>query len=196
MTDMDLARKQESHTAYMLLLKDFEEICAYVEPSRENCSVYSHRIYELFLRACTEFESLAVHAYFEHFPLTKSDAHLTIKEYRELEAFFKVEEYEVVNAKWRPEPFAVAPFAKWSTASPTLPWYSSYNKVKHNRYVEFQHANFGNLNTAISAVFLMLFKLGVVGPHSHMLDDDRVNHWYFSGIHSLRCPDLFLTPEA
>ena len=38
-------------------MRDLNEIFDFVEPSNDNTSVYSHRIYELLLRAATEFES-------------------------------------------------------------------------------------------------------------------------------------------
>jgi hypothetical protein len=43
--------------AYMLLEKDLLRLFEYVEPTDNNIQTYSHRTYELFLRAATEFET-------------------------------------------------------------------------------------------------------------------------------------------
>ena len=43
--------------AFMLLLKDMQELFDYIEPADENLSCYSYRIHELLLRACVEVEA-------------------------------------------------------------------------------------------------------------------------------------------
>lgn len=44
--------------AFRLLAADFLRVCEFVEPIDANLYVYSHRLYELLLRVCTEFESI------------------------------------------------------------------------------------------------------------------------------------------
>ena len=45
--------------AFRLLLRDYEHLLEYVHPDHANMHVYSHRTYELLLRASTEFESIS-----------------------------------------------------------------------------------------------------------------------------------------
>src|SRR3990167_10206729 len=45
--------------AYHLLEQDLIRIFEYVEPTDANLQTYSHQLYALLLRACTEFESNA-----------------------------------------------------------------------------------------------------------------------------------------
>src|SRR5689334_2470696 len=45
--------------AYILLERDLLELFDYVEPADSNLATYSHRLYELLLRACTEVETNA-----------------------------------------------------------------------------------------------------------------------------------------
>ena len=40
-----------------LIIDDFEHLFEYIEPHSSNLNVFSHRIYELLLRTCTEVES-------------------------------------------------------------------------------------------------------------------------------------------
>lgn len=44
-------------TTARLIIRDLYEVFNYVEPDDANSSVFSHRLYELLLRACTEFEA-------------------------------------------------------------------------------------------------------------------------------------------
>ena len=44
-------------TTAHLIVCDLYEVFDYVEPHDDNMDIYSHRIYELFLRTATEFES-------------------------------------------------------------------------------------------------------------------------------------------
>jgi len=43
--------------AFLLILKDFQELFYYVEPADKNLSCYSYRIHALLLRACVEVEA-------------------------------------------------------------------------------------------------------------------------------------------
>lgn len=51
--------EQEYMPSFRILMDDFEEHLTHVEPVDANLTAYSHRSYSLFLRACTEFESLS-----------------------------------------------------------------------------------------------------------------------------------------
>ena len=44
--------------AFELLQADFRRLGEYVELNDANLSTFSHRLYELLVRTCTEFESL------------------------------------------------------------------------------------------------------------------------------------------
>lgn len=43
--------------AARLIINDFERLFGYIKPHKENENVFSHRIYELFMRTSTEVES-------------------------------------------------------------------------------------------------------------------------------------------
>src|SRR6218665_3996294 len=45
--------------SFYLIEKDIKILFDYLSPDNRNSKAFSHRIYELFFRACTEFESNA-----------------------------------------------------------------------------------------------------------------------------------------
>lgn len=144
--------------AFELLIEDFDELLAFIEPVDANLQTYSHRTYELFLRASTEFESLCKQALVAT-GSKKDPRQMNVNDYRELEKDLNLEDLEVGILIWRPKPVYVKPFASWKTAAPALAWYSEYNTVKHNRNTEFPHASFANLRLAISAVYALHIEL-------------------------------------
>src|SRR5687767_14323199 len=54
---MQQAEKRNLINGYYLIEEDLKEILSFIEPARENFPTYSHRLYSLFIRACTEFEA-------------------------------------------------------------------------------------------------------------------------------------------
>ena len=44
--------------AFLLILKDLQELFDYVEPADKNLACYSYRIHSLLLRACVEAEAI------------------------------------------------------------------------------------------------------------------------------------------
>jgi hypothetical protein len=45
--------------SFNIIEKDIKILFDYISPNNENKSTFSHRIYELFFRCCTEFENNA-----------------------------------------------------------------------------------------------------------------------------------------
>ncbi|WP_282148135.1 hypothetical protein [Algibacter lectus] len=142
--------------AFHLLLSDLIKLFDYVEPSRQNTQTYSHRIYELILRAATEFESncraiLSANDYPE-------DRYLNIKDFFKINKASKLNEYKVIFNAWSPTPLVLTPFSEWNTSEyKSLSWYQNYNSIKHNRSANFHNANLENLMNSISAVFIILY---------------------------------------
>jgi hypothetical protein len=143
--------------AYRLLEDDLIEIFDYVEPADANTPTYSHRIYQLLLRACTEFEAnakavLKANGY-------SKPSNFNITDYYKLEAACRLSEYGVTTPVWSGTNGVFEPFKPWegSTAYTSLNWYQAYNDSKHNRTSSFPSANFGNVLNAVAGVFVLLF---------------------------------------
>lgn len=153
---VDPREKSSLLSAAKLILKDFEEILEFVEPCDDNLPTYSHRIYELLLRTCTEVEAnlegiLKANGYTKE---GSKDWNMT--DYRKINFATKLSEYSVIMHQWRPDR-AVSPFEAWKTLNDPLPWYKAYNKVKHERSNNFERANLENLSNAICGLLCILY---------------------------------------
>jgi len=148
-------------SGFRLILDDFLTMTAYIEPRDENLQAFSHRLYEIFLRACTEFESVCKDALVDRGAM-KPRADMDINDYRGLESDLHLELVEVGWQIWRPEPAYVKPFSGWSHVTPPLPWYRDYNLVKHNRNSDFPLASLRNVRLAVSGLFATLASLDLL----------------------------------
>ncbi|MGI8786015.1 MAG: hypothetical protein ACR2L2_20470 [Acidobacteriota bacterium] len=148
-------------SAFRILSDDFRRLREYVEPADQNLGTYSHRLYELLLRACAEFES-ACKELLVSGGATKKPGEMSITDYKTLESSLHLEALEVGILFWQPKPSYVKPFDGWSTAKPPLSWYTDYNEVKHNRNTEFARANLNNVRHAIAGQFALLAIVGVI----------------------------------
>jgi len=140
--------------AYKLIEDDLKKIFEFIEPANRNRNVYSHRLYELFLRCATEFESNCKRILFAN-GYRKSD-NLGIKDYQKINAATRLSSYQLRLNIWHPNPKTFRPFKDW-TKGHTLGWYKDYNNVKHDRYANFEKASLVNVINAVSAVFSILF---------------------------------------
>jgi hypothetical protein len=141
--------------AYHIILNDFYKLFDYIELHDGNKNTFSHRIYELLLRTCTEFENnckgiLKDNGY------TKN-SNFNIKDYFKISAASKLSEYEIKINVWSPSPRIYRPFADWDRAEfQTLTWYQNYNLVKHDRSNNFHLANLETLVQAVGGLFIIV----------------------------------------
>lgn len=143
----------ETIRSYNILEKDLIELFEYIEPVEKNFNTFSHRIYELFLRACTEFEANAKWILKDN-RLIKDK--YNIVDYFKLNKSSKLSEYIVFINSHQDNKIKLEPFKEWEKW-PTLKWYKEYNEVKHNRHKQFEKANFWNLLLALSWLYVTIF---------------------------------------
>ncbi len=158
--DNRFANQQEKKSliiATRLIMRDLNEIFDFVEPSNDNTSVYSHRIYELLLRAATEFESnckgiLKANGYTG--PREEKD--WCVKDYFKISGAARLSEYRITFERWATDQI-YTPFTEWNPSRrETLSWYDAYNKVKHDRFTNFTMANLDNLVKAVAGLLCIL----------------------------------------
>lgn len=166
--------------SYKILESDLKILFEYVEPNDDNLVTYSHRTYELLLRAATEFESnckriLDTNGY------TKA-GNLNIIDYYKINIATKLSEYNICINIWGPQRKVIMPFHQWQT-SHSLSWYQAYNDAKHDRQTNFRQANINNLINAIAGVYTILY--AQFGPYSfnpyqqiNMVEDDDYGALY------------------
>ncbi|MFO0802652.1 MAG: hypothetical protein U0791_05960 [Gemmataceae bacterium] len=147
-------RSQRLH-AYSLLERELLRVFDYVEPADKNLPTFSHELYQLLLRACTEVETnatliLKLNGY------ASPRNNWNILDYFKVESACRLSQYSVRFDVWRGTRSTFKPFSAWATTH-TLPWYKAYNDVKHDRSSEFECASLSNVMEAITAVLVILF---------------------------------------
>ncbi|MDF5730643.1 MAG: hypothetical protein PUP92_22125, partial [Rhizonema sp. PD38] len=125
-----------------------------IDPSDKNEETYSHRIFELLLRASTEFETnckaiLRANGY-------SKSTNLNITDYCKIEQATKLSNYKVHLKNWEPSPKVIEPFKDWQNNQP-LNWYQEYNAAKHDRNKAFKKANMKNMLEAIAGLLCILY---------------------------------------
>lgn len=140
--------------AYQLIEKDFKNILEFIEPSDKNKGAYSHRLYELFLRCATEFETNCKRILDANGYQKRGD--LILEDYHKINQATKISKYKVKMNRWYPNTKILKPMEKWSD-NHHLSWYDEYNKVKHDRFKNFEMATLENTINAATSVLILLF---------------------------------------
>lgn len=140
--------------AYKMIENDLKKIFEFIEPSEGNLDVYSHRLYELFLRAATEFETnckqiLDANGY-------SRSGDLNIVDYFKINQAMRLSKYEVRLSMWYPDIKIIKPFEQWASGA-SLTWYQEYNLVKHHRSENFNKASLRNVIQAVAGLAAILF---------------------------------------
>ena len=153
------ARKSEiaiNHFAsYEILKKDLKKVFEYIEPNQRNFKSYSHRTFELLIRACMEVESLCKLVFEKN--MVRIPKNANIIRFSDLEGPMRLSKYEIISYGFNFPPFK--PFEAFSTASRnnrSPVWYKAYNKVKHNRTLYFGHASLENVIYSVGGVYALL----------------------------------------
>lgn len=142
--------------AFHIIQDDYRKLMDYVELHNENNTTFSHRIYELLLRTCTEFENNCKGILLDN-NYSSNGGNLKIFDYFKINKASRLNEYTVKIKNWFPESIEIKPFEEWnSNEYSSLFWYKAYNNVKHNRSENFQDANLKNLTYALGALFIIL----------------------------------------
>lgn len=143
-------------TTAHLVVRDLYDIFNYIEPHEDNLKAYSHRIYELFLRTATEFETCCKGILRENgYPKKEKD--MTVLDFYKIVPAAKLTDYAITFHRWS-TPREIRPFKNWNQPkNKPLSWYKSYNEVKHNRYSKFALANLGNLVDAVAGLLCILY---------------------------------------
>ena len=148
--------------AFLLLQNDLHRIFEYVEPADNNLDCYSFRIHELLLRTCIEVEAnckaiLRENGYIKKDKKgeIKEETNWSMDDYKKIEKSHRLSSYKVELPEWQGDKNVRQPFAAWSTNS-KLSWYEAYNLTKHDRYINFEKANFDHLTNAMSGLIALL----------------------------------------
>jgi len=139
--------------AFLLLLKDLQELFDYVEPADGNLFCYSYRIHALLLRACVEVEANCKAILKENGYTKKGD--MNMGDYKKINTTHRLSSYQVKVPYWNGTRDIRSPYSAWSIGG-SLPWYEAYNVTKHDRHADFQKATFEHLLDACCGVLVIL----------------------------------------
>lgn len=142
--------------AYHLIERDVLRIFEYIEPCDANLATYSHRTYELLIRASTEFETNCKGILSDNRYINPTRGNLNIMDYYKIDKASRLSEYRVTLDTWFPRGKVFEPFKDWITGH-SLAWYQSYNDVKHNRSTEFSKASLENVMASVAGLLVILF---------------------------------------
>jgi len=145
--------------AFLLLLKDLQELFDYIEPADGNLICFSYRIHALLLRSCVEVEANCKAILKENGYTKKSkngkDIDMNMDDYKKINTTHHLSSYQVKFPYWNGTKDVRSPFSDWS-AGKALPWYTAYNTTKHDRHSKFKDANLDNLLDACCGVLVIL----------------------------------------
>ena len=139
--------------AFLLLLKDIQELFDYIEPADKNLACFSYRIHALLLRACVEVEANCKAILTENGYSKAGD--MNMRDYKKIDKTHLLSAYQVKVPNWSGNKDMRAPFLAWSTSS-SLPWYDAYNTTKHDRHSAFDEATFEHLIDACCGLLVLL----------------------------------------
>lgn len=147
--------KKSLITSTRMILRDLNNLYDYIEPSDDNLSAYSHRIYELLLRTATEFESnckgiLKANGY------SKPEKDWNVIDYFKISRAARLNEYSLTFERWA-SAHVFKPFIEWNPSRrEPLSWYEAYNEVKHDRYGNFKKAKLEHLMNALAGLICIM----------------------------------------
>jgi len=134
---------------YLLLERDLEVIFKYIEPEDANMKTYSLENVRLYLSICSEIDIL--------FKQVLSGPNLkNIDQYRK--KMNKKYGKNFYNQKVKIEKYGITAKSPWinfkNDKNPS--WWTSYNKIKHDRLVKFNQATLKNIINAMSGLFVLV----------------------------------------
>src|SRR5260370_26092316 len=138
------------------LFESLLSIFRVVHPATDNLDSYGGAIRDIIILACTEVEAQWKGVLEAHNVKPKGKYYKTTDYVRLLPAM-KLDAYELSLIRY-PRISPTGPFIGWKAADPTqsLPWYTAYNNVKHDRERKFQEASLGHAIEAVAACVVML----------------------------------------
>ncbi len=127
------------------LVGRLQSICQVVEPTGSNLKAYGHATRECLMIAAMEVES-----HWKAILRANGAPHDSTNDYVKVLPAMRLDDYEIAFSRY-PSLSAVRPFQGWNKAKPTqsLPFYSAYHDVKHDRESKFDQ---GTLDLALHAV--------------------------------------------
>lgn len=139
---------------FITLENDLVNISRYIELAEDNFSTYSIELEKLLFSACSDFEVVA-----KELALLMTDSKPNNIE--KIHEFLSSHLHEIFSLEVGIDRYGIKlkPFEDWSKKEEytLLPWWTSYNKVKHQRTEHYSKANLNNALNSLSALLIINF---------------------------------------
>ncbi|UVK81288.1 hypothetical protein LOY46_17115 [Pseudomonas sichuanensis] len=138
------------------LFDEFSDCFRYLEPNTDNYKAYSNRMRELLILACTEIEA-NFSGVLEVNGIRPARSYYNTGDFAKLIRVLHLKEWGA-SLNHRVGCGNIYPFRDWNVnkGTQTLEWYHAYNKVKHDAFESLSLANFFNVYSAMSALYILL----------------------------------------
>lgn len=177
---------------YQRLEQELEEMTFAIALVDDQRQVYSSKLAELLMRACSECENAAkallvgraLASTKDNFPGLGADLCSSLHlDWRELEIVWPFQQLTTRT---------IVPFKTWASGNPT--WFTAYNKIKHDRDANTQAGNYWNVIEAVGGLFILNVWLRFSVPRFEvqveLLDDEELSLSRF-----FAHDELFLPPD-
>lgn len=150
--NIDVDQQISQEQSIRLLIQQLDELLAYIEPSKEGLSSYSHKTRELLILACTEVENQWKSILDRANVSPTGNSSFTTRDYVKILPKFFLNEFSLYLRN-SCLPTTIKPFSSWSNRIPTqsLSWYDAYNATKHDRYNNFDSAKLIHVLNSVAA---------------------------------------------
>lgn len=136
-----------------LLEAEIEDLFLTVEPSSSNMKTYGLKIFNLFVQACIEFESVCKQIIVDN-KYKKRPNDLKVDDYKLLSKIYPLNKYKLKLVQ--NDELEFSPFEDWYLNKP-LKWYQTYGKLKHNSFEQLSNATVENLLNATAAIRIIIY---------------------------------------
>ena len=170
----------EPHWNYLLALdSDMALLSRYVEFNTANFNCYSIELARVLLAAASEVDVVCKQLCKK---VNSTSSAVNINQYRdELRvAFPELHKFKVLLPRFG---LTLCPWEQWNDPAGVPHWWTSYNKVKHQRHDEFHRANLENALNAFAGLFVILLhlyrqeaELGELVPPPQLLQVEAKHH--------------------
>lgn len=181
----------QSVVAAESLLLEVKELFRVLEPASVNDHSYGHRLRELLILLCTEVEACWSGVLRANKLAEEAGGRYTTKHYVRVCTPLRLSEWKVFLRDYPDREFQ--PFKYWNILLPTasLPWYDSYNKVKHDREGSFARSTYLSVLEAAAALHILQVAQWGPGVFSSMRDN-RFSIFYISELPAYELSETYL----
>jgi hypothetical protein len=139
-----------------LILDDLKFVFKVIEPTEDNKNAYGNTLRNIIILSCTEIDAMMKKILKINNFIVKDDKYST-NHYYNLKEALRLDEYEIKFMEFE-HLGSYNPFSVWHSEKPTqsLVWYDAYNKIKHDREMNFCHATLENALRSITAYAILL----------------------------------------